>query len=80
MTTKQRPRVGGREKWQERGREGEKKRGVGVRRDQDATMYCLYLFGPLLLKHRKKKRERKKEKSEGVCKETRMMSVFKTYN
>lgn len=28
-------------------------------------MYCLYLFGPLLLKHRKKKRERKKEKSEG---------------
>lgn len=38
--------------------------GEGVR-DQDATMFCLYLFGPLLLKHRKKKRERKKEKSEG---------------
>lgn len=64
MTTKQRPRVGGRERWQKRGRGGEKRVGEGVR-DQDATMFCLYLFGPLLLKHRKKKRERKKEKSEG---------------
>lgn len=37
------------------------RRGFGVRRDQDATMCCLYLFGPLLLKHRKKRgRERKR--------------------
>lgn len=34
-------------------------------------MYCLYLFGPLLLKHRKKKRERKKEKSEGERREVK---------
>lgn len=64
MITKQRPSVGGGEKCQDRGRveEEEKRRGFGrIRRDQDATMFCLYLFGPLLLKHRKKRgRERKK--------------------
>lgn len=46
-------------------RKEEKRGGSGVRRDQDATMYCLYLFGPLLLKHRKKRgRERKRSQGE----------------
>lgn len=64
MITKQRPSLEGGEKWQDRGRveEEEKRRVVGrIRRDQDATMFCLYLFGPLLLKHRKKEGEKERK-------------------
>lgn len=52
-------------------RGGSGKVGGRVRRDQDATMYCLYLFGPLLLKHRRKKRGRERKRSQGERREVK---------